>query len=781
MGAAYANTDEVNGSGQAYVIFGTNAGFNESFEVSTLDGSNGFQIDGINSGDRLGSVTAPAGDINDDGIDDILISAFRSTVDGSFAAGETYVIFGSSGGFGETLKLSELNGLNGFSIQGDGSRDYSGGSLAGLGDVNGDGIDDFATGASGANSSGKSDVGEVYVIFGDDGISPASISVTELNGTNGYIIEGRDAGDSLSIAGEIGDINGDGINDLFLSARNGDENAYNSGEAYVLYGRSEIGAARIDLSDFDSTQGFMINGAEERNFMNAIGSAGDFNGDGVDDFLLTTRPNITSSNGNFVSAGHTYIVFGQSGGFNEAIEVSELDGTNGFAISNGSTAASAGDINGDGFDDLIMGLNQGANDDPSTSGQAYVIFGFSTDLSGSAENDVLNGSFLGDEIFGLDGDDELLGGRGNDLLIGGAGADILDGGDDFDIASYLTSSSGVSVDLSTQIYSGGEAEGDTLQNIEGIIGSVLDDTLIGDAADNQLEGLAGNDLIEGMAGQDNITAGAGRDTVFGGDGSDMIIGGAGADSLFGGAQDDTIEGNGGKDRLFGNEGNDFLSAGGDRDQLDGGIGNDILIGGDSGDTIQGGDGNDQIEGRRGSDNISGGAGNDLLIGNGLTDTISGGEGNDIIRGGSGRDTLNGDLGNDQIIGGAGNDTADGGEGDDAVFGGGGDDQLLGGQGNDTVSGGGGNDIISGGSGTDILSGNNGRDVFVFAAGDEEATIIDFRDNDDQIDLSDFDFVDSDAAIEFMSEVDGNVVFTIAGDSLTIDNISISDLSDNLII
>ena len=684
-------------------------------------------------------------------------------MDGNFSAGETYVVFGSAGGFGENIETSDLNGLNGFVVQGTGGRDYSGSTLSGLGDINGDGIDDFAIGAANANSSGKNSVGEVYIIFGDDNIKPAAMNVSSLNGSNGFTIEGIDAGDRLAASGNIGDVNGDGINDIFLGAPGGDANAYDSGEAYVIYGRNDFTQDRLELSDFDNSQGFAINGVGERERTTAIGSAGDFNGDGVGDFILSTDSEVTSRNGNFISFGKTYIVFGRDGGFTDTVELSELDGSNGFAVSNGTQASSAGDINGDGFDDVAIGLPGGPSNESSVSGQTYIIFGFSTGLNGTDDEDVLNGSFLGDEIFGFAGDDELLGGRGNDLLIGGSGADILDGGEDIDVASYHSSSAGISIDLSTGVSFGGDAEGDTIQNIEGITGSDFNDTLIGDIADNRLQGLAGNDIIDGMAGQDYIEAGSGRDTVFGGDGSDTIFGGSGADSLFGGTQDDKIEGNGGKDKLFGNEGNDTLSAGGGRDQLDGGIGNDILIGGDSGDFIQGGDGNDQIEGRRGSDTIFGGAGNDLIIGNGLTDIISGDSGNDIIRGGGGSDILNGNSGNDQIFGGSGND------------------EVSGGLGDDTLSGGGGDDILSGGGGIDILSGNGGSDTFVFNVGDEEVSIIDFRNGTDKIDLTDFDFIDANDAIAAMVEENGDVFLLIGNDTLTINNTSLIDILDDIIV
>ncbi|MDA1090850.1 MAG: FecR domain-containing protein, partial [Proteobacteria bacterium] len=114
-------------------------------------------------------------------------------------------------------------------------------------------------------------------------------------------------------------------------------------------------------------------------------------------------------------------------------------------------------------------------------------------IDGGAGDDVINARA---------GDDVVLGGAGNDVLIGGAGADVLDGGADFDIASYADALQGVMVDLAAGTGTGGDAEGDTLINIEGVIGSSFDDTLIGDAGDNLLIGGAGSDIIIGGEGTD---------------------------------------------------------------------------------------------------------------------------------------------------------------------------------------------------------------------------------------------------------------------------------------
>ena len=102
---------------------------------------------------------------------------------------------------------------------------------------------------------------------------------------------------------------------------------------------------------------------------------------------------------------------------------------------------------------------------------------------------------------------------GDDVLDGGLGDDTIDGGLGVDTVSYENSNGGVTVNLSTNIHSGGDAQGDSLISIENIIGSVYDDTLVGDENDNTIEGGEGNDIIEGGLGNDIIDGGLGVDTV----------------------------------------------------------------------------------------------------------------------------------------------------------------------------------------------------------------------------------------------------------------------------
>ena len=100
--------------------------FGSTFNLSELNGSNGFAINGIAADDYSGSSVSSAGDVNGDGIDDLIIGARNATPNGIFAAGQSYVVFGSNSGFGASFNLEELNGSNGFAINGIAAGDWSG-------------------------------------------------------------------------------------------------------------------------------------------------------------------------------------------------------------------------------------------------------------------------------------------------------------------------------------------------------------------------------------------------------------------------------------------------------------------------------------------------------------------------------------------------------------------------------------------------------------------------------------------------------------------------------
>ena len=107
-------------------MFGSSAGFAPAFDLAALDGSNGFRLDGIGRDDQSGFSVAGAGDVNGDGIGDLIVGASRADPDGKSSAGESYVVFGSSAGFAASLDLASLDGSNGYRLVGIDSDDLSG-------------------------------------------------------------------------------------------------------------------------------------------------------------------------------------------------------------------------------------------------------------------------------------------------------------------------------------------------------------------------------------------------------------------------------------------------------------------------------------------------------------------------------------------------------------------------------------------------------------------------------------------------------------------------------
>ena len=133
-----------------------------------------------------------------------------------------YVVFGTASGFEASLDLASLDGATAFDsreLASIGSYDFSGASVAGAGDVNGDGFDDIVIGAPAADRRGVSDIGESYVVFGRASGFEASLDLATLDGTNGFRLDGIDAGDTAarSVAG-AGDVDGDGFDDLIIGA-----------------------------------------------------------------------------------------------------------------------------------------------------------------------------------------------------------------------------------------------------------------------------------------------------------------------------------------------------------------------------------------------------------------------------------------------------------------------------------------------------------------------------------------------------------------------------------
>ncbi len=363
--------------GRSYVVLGGPGvgGSSGVFNLSSLNGANGFKLDGENINDGSGVSVSTAGDINGDGCDDLIIGAYYYP--GGSVKGRSYVVFGGSGvGSSEVFNLSGLNGANGFKLDGENNNDQSGVSVSVIGDINGDGYADLLIGANGY--PGGSFKGRSYVIFGGSRVvgSGGVFNLSSLNGINGFKLDGENNIDySGASVGAAGDVNGDGHTDLIIDAF-GYPGDSRKGRSYLVFGDPGVGGSGVfHLSSLNGINGFKLDGENNNdNSGRFVSGAGDINGDGYSDLLIGAYGYPQGNN-----TGRNYVVFGGPGivGSSGVFNLSSLNGANGFKLdgeNNGDysgISGVAGDINGDGVGDLLIGAYGHAN----FTGRSYVVFG----------------------------------------------------------------------------------------------------------------------------------------------------------------------------------------------------------------------------------------------------------------------------------------------------------------------------------------------------------------------------------------------------------------------
>jgi Ca2+-binding RTX toxin-like protein len=340
------------------------------------------------------------------------------------------------------------------------------------------------------------------------------------------------------------------------------------------------------------------------------------------------------------------------------------------------------------------------NETASLIDNAYGGSGNDT-ISGNSLDNILRGGGGNDTLKGGGGADHLYGDAGNDTLKGGGGADYLDGGTGVNTADYAASAAGVFVDLLTRAGSGGDAQGDTLVNIQNVSGTQYADTLIGNSQANTLLGGDGNDVIYAEGSGDHLDGGNGTDWVVFFDSTagvtvDLAAGiGSGGyaqgdsilnfENLEGSNFGDNLSGTSGANIIYGFDGNDVINAREGADTVYAGNGNDRVIDTDfvNFDYYDGGPGTDTIDYSQvtfangvvtinlatGQTSVSGGNTETILN----FENVEGSQGGETIIGDSNANRLDGNGGNDTIIGGAGNDSLNGGAGADTLDGGTGED------------------------------------------------------------------------------------------------------------
>ncbi len=359
------------GSGTAppvYVVFGTRSSFPAVLSLPSLDGNNGFKIRSSDATTDWTFSASRAGDINGDGKQDLLIAEQVSK--------QAFVVYGRSSGFPSTLFSADLDGSNGFRITTVNAAPQFGSGLGAAGDINDDGLDDLIIG-------GKN--GPDYVVFGNSAGFPANFPISSVNGSNGLVLSTAAGWSGWSVGGDF-DVNGDGKDDMIIGDPIGQTSlAQNNGTAHLLLGRNSGFATNANgvlnlFLEAAAGRGSTINNDESGSWLGeAVSGAGDFNGDGLDD-LVVTEMNISAARAHFVFGSNSpafppfEIIANTIGLFPPQDFMVIGAGADGGQL--GSSVTSLGDLNGDGVDDVAIGA-MGVFDLPPNppNSRTVVVFG----------------------------------------------------------------------------------------------------------------------------------------------------------------------------------------------------------------------------------------------------------------------------------------------------------------------------------------------------------------------------------------------------------------------
>ena len=391
-------------------------GGDESCQLSLDLGSTARKIIGHAENDYMGYRIQSAGDIDGDGLDDILIGAYGAdfvNTNGQTknAAGITYIV--GSGSLSTSLSTTgnlNISTLAFAKLYGESSTDFSGRAIAAAGDINQDGYGDVLVGAH-QQDGGGTDAGAVYLIYGPlTGEGELSDAAAKLTGVDtedyaGFSLDGNS------------DFNGDGFLDILIGAYAEDSAANNAGRAYLIYGSatpSYEGTFSLDDADL------YFDGENQSDFAGyAVSFVGDTDGDGLDDILIGAYGD--DNNGN--ASGAAYLVRGGStgGSLFYADHTFEGSGSNHFA---GQTLSGGGDFNQDGLHDMLIGAS-GEDSKGNNTGAAYLVYG-SAQLSYSSNLSAADIVFYGESSLdyagiSLSSTEDLDGDGGSDLLIGASG------------------------------------------------------------------------------------------------------------------------------------------------------------------------------------------------------------------------------------------------------------------------------------------------------------------------------------------------------------------------
>jgi hypothetical protein len=378
--------------GNVWIYFGNDTGWSRNDihynAHASLNGGSGFHVQDM--------TVSGAGDVNGDGFDDIIVGQPLISSNGD-RSGKVWLHFGKATGWRTGYKLWDANA----SFIGEGGVNFAGYYISEAGDVNGDGFDDFLIGAYG-NSNYSSFGGKCYLIFGKSSGWEMDVDLSSVNAS----FYGERSNAYLGKVAAAGDVNGDNYDDFLLGAWRDRENGPVSGQTYLFLGKASGWQGNTSVTNADASfHGEHANDMSAR----ALDGAGDVNGDGLDDIIVGSRYNDDTDG----DAGEAYILFGKRTGWSMDTNLSDANVTLLADYSNeeaGRCVAGVGDVNGDGYDDVMVGAPR-YGELPGTSGRVFLVLGRGTGWSKSISLTDAAVIFLGEEPGSMTG--EAIAGGGD--------------------------------------------------------------------------------------------------------------------------------------------------------------------------------------------------------------------------------------------------------------------------------------------------------------------------------------------------------------------------------